>query len=565
MKRFISNSHLSYSDDFFKTSKIAFEGVNSFTVKFPYLYAEKLVDERQQKIALFVSPLNTTSYKFTKCQFPFPDLGDLNYQILDTSHGQTFVLVNHWSKNSNFGHLYMSDSIGARFSLSLKYVPKTDKDFFDFSKVAGLEGVYLANHYKEELFERGLGATGGNVKESYKQKLTKITFNRGGTWLPVSAPEKDSLGRKVSCEDESCSLHLNVAALTDIGHLYSSKNAIGLLVSTGNVGYKLPTKTGEINTYVSRDSGMTWSELAKGSNIYETGDHGSFLVFGSDQKSSNTISYSIDEGQTVDSLKIASKFEVYDMMSEPSNVASHFLAVGMTSDEQGMTVSMDFSNFFPRMCDPSSTGNTTDYEEWSPHSAHSLSSCVLGRKISITRKKQGAKCFNGEKFDRKKVVENCVCSQEDWECDLGWSRVKEGSCKRSDGSTELDFTKPEKCLVYYTVSQGYRKVTGDSCESGVDLAPLRVPCPGSSGIGDYLGKLFIFLLLTSILLYLYSTGKASDLLSGAIPLVQSFIPSSFNPINGLGSSSNSNSNSNELGGMKAGSLFEDNEDDEEED
>jgi len=66
------------------------------------------------------------------------------------------------------------------------------------------------------------------------------------------------------------------------GPIYSSKNAIGLLIGTGGVGKYLPTRPDKINTYFSRDAGATWTEIAKGSNIYEMGDHGGLIVMAND-------------------------------------------------------------------------------------------------------------------------------------------------------------------------------------------------------------------------------------------------------------------------------------------
>ena len=34
----------------------------------------------------------------------------------------------------------------------------------------------------------------------------------------------------------------------------------------------------QVNTYFSRDAGLTWFEIAKGSHIYEFGDHGALIV-----------------------------------------------------------------------------------------------------------------------------------------------------------------------------------------------------------------------------------------------------------------------------------------------
>jgi hypothetical protein len=85
------------------------------------------------------------------------------------------------------------------------------------------------------------------------------------------------------------------------GPIYSTKNAVGLILATGNVGYHLSNKEDEVNTFMSRDAGVTWSEIKKGSHIYEMGDHGGLLVMANDQFAVDTIWYSWDEGLTWDS------------------------------------------------------------------------------------------------------------------------------------------------------------------------------------------------------------------------------------------------------------------------
>jgi len=45
------------------------------------------------------------------------------------------------------------------------------------------------------------------------------------------------------------------------GPVYSVDNSIGLIMATGNVGYYLATRSDEINTYLSRDGGMSWFEV----------------------------------------------------------------------------------------------------------------------------------------------------------------------------------------------------------------------------------------------------------------------------------------------------------------
>jgi len=44
--------------------------------------------------------------------------------------------------------------------------------------------------------------------------------------------------------------------------------------------------------------------------------------------------------------------------------------------------------------------DTSDYEEWVPADALRDGSCLMGRKIKITRRKRAVQCFNGWDFDR---------------------------------------------------------------------------------------------------------------------------------------------------------------------
>jgi oligoendopeptidase F len=54
------------------------------------------------------------------------------------------------------------------------------------------------------------------------------------------------------------------------GPFYSAKSAIGLVVATGNVGEYLTSSADEVNTYLTRDGGISWIEVAKGNYITVT-------------------------------------------------------------------------------------------------------------------------------------------------------------------------------------------------------------------------------------------------------------------------------------------------------
>lgn len=49
---------------------------------------------------------------------------------------------------------------------------------------------------------------------------------------------------------------------------------------------------------MSRDAGLTWKEIRKGSSIFEIGAHGSVIVIAKDKdyQATKVIEYSLDEG-----------------------------------------------------------------------------------------------------------------------------------------------------------------------------------------------------------------------------------------------------------------------------
>ena len=47
----------------------------------------------------------------------------------------------------------------------------------------------------------------------------------------------------------------------NFGPFYSTENSIGILMGTGNTGKFLSNRPDQVNTYLSRDSGLTWYEV----------------------------------------------------------------------------------------------------------------------------------------------------------------------------------------------------------------------------------------------------------------------------------------------------------------
>ncbi len=148
----------------------------------------------------------------------------------------------------------------------------------DFSKVRGLDGIYIANVYWDAYNgEEPQPDTDSEVHtlisfnkgESCSFFLLRVCllvfssvrtcrvyfhliFFSGGDWDEIAAPE----GTTCTSRDE-CQLHLNGPTTSQFGRVYSDEDAIGLVMATGNVGQSL-SDSGS-NTFLSRDAGLTWS------------------------------------------------------------------------------------------------------------------------------------------------------------------------------------------------------------------------------------------------------------------------------------------------------------------
>jgi hypothetical protein len=61
-----------------------------------------------------------------------------------------------------------------------------------------------------------------------------------------------------------------------------------------------------------------------------------------------------------------------------------------------------------------------DYDTWSPPSP---GQCLLGRNITMQRRKPDATCFNGYDFTADDKIAPCNCTEADIECEFGfeWS------------------------------------------------------------------------------------------------------------------------------------------------
>lgn len=99
-----------------------------------------------------------------------------------------------------------------------------------------------------------------------------VTFDLGGTWNKLSPPQ-DIYSHPLPCTDQDCGLQLHFQG-ANFERVYSNKNAVGVLLGTGNMGRYMENDLNTVKTYLSRDSGWTWMEIRNGSHTYELSDHG---------------------------------------------------------------------------------------------------------------------------------------------------------------------------------------------------------------------------------------------------------------------------------------------------
>lgn len=471
-----------YSDNFFDSKEVLVTYGNKFLLADKFILVATAVVEDSDEVRLMVasSPDIETFYQV---ELPVKRIPEHSYTLLDTSEGSIFLHVNHYGSKSNYGTIYISDGTGRRFSISLMHNARGSSGYCDFDKVKGLEGIYIAN-----IFDKNHLLTDNDEKvtkkEAKKFQKTVITFDKGGEWKSIEPPERDSASKRIICEDD-CSLHLH-SVTSSFSPVYSNENAIGIILATGNVGRYLSYKEDELNTYLSRDGGLTWTEVKKGEFIYDMGDHGAIILMADSQKATDTLYFSWNEGMSWEKILIDSPLEVENILIEPTSTSQKFLVYG-ERDGKGVTVAVDFSTYHEPMCrKPDKAGSSeSDYEIWTPHDLMT-SGCLMGRKVEYVRRKQDAECFNGEEFERPKFIENCECTDEDFECDLGYYREESGVCNVIEGYI---FSEPEcdENDFMYTVT-GYRRIAGDTCQGGVSsqYEPIQIPCKDSSGMFFYM-------------------------------------------------------------------------------
>ncbi|KAK6296810.1 hypothetical protein J4Q44_G00329520 [Coregonus suidteri] len=479
------------STDFFQSEqnrRVILERVDNFQLRDKYMFATTsttlLGSHEPSSVQLWVS-YNRQPMKAAQFMTRHPIT---EYYIADASEDQVFVCVNHVN---NVTHLYISDTQGLSFSLSLEnvlyYSPGgsgsntliryfANEPFADLHRVEGLRGVFVAT------------LINGSLSEDNMRSV--ITFDKGGTWEMLLAPSADSLGGTLDCQlSKGCSLHLaqRWSQLLNIQlrrmPILSKESAPGLIMATGSVGKNLANKP---NVYVSSSAGARWREALAGPHFYTWGDHGGILMAIAQGGSTTHLKFSTNEGETWTDFHFSDReVYVYQLLTEPGEKSTIFTIFGSYADQRHSWLILQV-NASDVLGVPCAEG---DYKRWSPSDERG-NDCLLGREMVYKRRTPHATCFNGEDFDRPVTVSNCSCTRQDYECDYGFKLSEDLALQVCLPDPEFSgnlYAPPVPCPVgtTYRRSTGYRKVSGDSCSGGDVEARLdgeMLPCP--VGVGD---------------------------------------------------------------------------------
>lgn len=458
-------------------------GGNLFTVQKNFLIVVKVIDEESQTTALMVS----TDGQNLKHSI-IPGMGAIKVpwiQILDSQDDVIVVHVEGKNSSEHAGALYVSDSSGYQFTFSLDHNWRSENMVAGFEKILSMDGVYMANVLMpvDERFPKNID----------NRVRTAISFDKGAVWSYVKRPAVDVNGKRYACEklpEEECSLHLHVTAPDDttISQVYTSKSSVGVIIGTGNVGRNLEfMSSSKLNTYLSRDGGNTWFEIAQGAHIYEISDHGGLILIAKNQEATDQIWYSYDAGHSWNIIQLAKKITVQMLVTDSDLSTTNFIVAGKTTSDQGLVAHLSFDDLLPTCVGADKPGTPdSNYELWSPHDPSSFpDSCLMGRHIVYTRKKWEAACIHGKMFERPIETLPCPCKVTDFTCEAGYARESSGlrggtKCMKDENHVlpvDFDtFHTPAICTGSYNLSH-YVKVSGNKCKGGWVPPSETIPCP----------------------------------------------------------------------------------------
>ncbi|KAG0798808.1 hypothetical protein G6F22_003854 [Rhizopus arrhizus] len=486
MALFGSSLQFISSQDYFHNKKVVLENIVGVTVfgKYMVVAASK---NGGTNLQLLVSLDGNT---FATARFPADfDLSTEAFTIMESINSLWIHVTTNARKGSEYGTIFNSNSNGTYYVDSLKNANRNEMGIVDFEKMQGIEGIAIAN-----VVTNPNQANRGD----HKVLSTQMTADAGGHWHPIQAPKRDSNGNSYSCPRDACFLNLHCySERQNSRDLFSLSSAVGLMVGVGNVGDRLSNyRDGDM--FLTRDAGKTWTEIAKGAHLWEFADQGSLLILADNEQPTNSIKYTMTEGLSWNTFEFTTKSDrviIEDIITQPDGTSQKYVLFGLKGGKT-VAIHIDFSPLRPNQCVLDlDNPNNDDFELWSPEDTRG-EKCLFGRETAYFRRIRDHDCYVGTKLIQEKVIRNCACAEEDFECDYNYVRDSNGKCVLVPGLSPL-VPKCDGTIDHYYTPSGYRKIAASTCEGGDELDKLgeKVMCPNarrSSGSG---GGWVAFLLL----------------------------------------------------------------------
>jgi len=120
------------------------DGGNSIVMTQHYMFVAKAVSH--EHVSIYVSRAHTQFLDFRRARLPKDFHMTDHFTVMDTSEEQVFLYVSDHGVADPVGHLFISDSLGYRFSHSMEHITKGGSAV-DFETVESLDGTFLANRY----------------------------------------------------------------------------------------------------------------------------------------------------------------------------------------------------------------------------------------------------------------------------------------------------------------------------------------------------------------------------------------------------------------------------------
>jgi hypothetical protein len=223
---------------------------------------------------------------------------------------------------------------------------------------------------------------------------------------------------------------------------------------------------GEVETFLSRDGGVSWSLLFNVSTVQAIA--GDVAVFSPNRRPSDTVWVSIDGGITVQPCELGANLSVSFIAASPTGAPLFLLSA---RDGTVVLLNLTAGIAAQRTC------TDDDFEI-----ATVGRDCALGFRTVVSRKRPAAACTDRRESTARTSFLSCNCTRADFECDECFFAVEPDACEpdfvcleRNKGITR-DLV-PMFCEGQFNRTSGFRLVRGNTCVGGVSLFPVPTPCP----------------------------------------------------------------------------------------